>query len=74
MDNFKYKVVKLAGVDPEVIQDNIERECRQLNKKLEKVAWEQDKCLKKKIPTDHINFLDYAFDQVKLIEFFHFLD
>lgn len=67
VDNFKYKVVKLTGINPVEVLRKIDRECTKLYKKLERVASNQKKLFKKNKPTDELDFADYVFDQVNII-------
>jgi len=64
VDNFKYKVIKLSGVNPKEILYEIEQDCRPEFKHLEKIAAKQKKLLKKDQPTDSLDFADYVFDKV----------
>ena len=66
MDNFKYKVVKLTGINPVEVLQKIDRECAKLNIKLVRLASNQKKLFKKNKPTDELDFADYVFDQVKI--------
>lgn len=68
VDNFKYKVVKLTGINPVEVLRKIDRECTKLYKKLERVASNQKKLFKKNKPTDELDFADYVFDQNGLID------
>jgi hypothetical protein len=65
VDNFKHKVTKLVGFNPEELLQNIDRECDKLYKDLEKVATDQKRCLKKNLPTNQLNFSDFVFDKVE---------
>jgi hypothetical protein len=66
LDNFKYKVIKLTGINPVEVIKKIEREKSKLYEKLEKIASKHKKLRKKNKPIDHLDLADYVFDQVKI--------
>jgi MFS superfamily sulfate permease-like transporter len=66
VDNFKYQVMKLSEINPEERSQKIERLCKNQYKKLENLALEQKKCMKKNLPTRNLNVGDYVLDQVNI--------
>jgi SulP family sulfate permease len=67
VDNFKYKVMKLAGVKPSEILSEIERDCKAEFKHIEKMAAKQKKLLKNGLSTRNLDFAGYIFDKVSYI-------
>ena len=49
VDNFKYKVIKLTGINPELVLRKIDADCDKLFKKLEKDVLKQKKMNKTNI-------------------------
>ena len=64
VDNFKYKVQKLAGVVPSEVLADIENECKVQYKPLEKMAAKQKKLSEAGLSTLHLNLVGYFLDQV----------
>ncbi len=74
VDNFKYKVMKLAGVKPSEILSDIERDCKAEFKHVEKMAAKQMKLLKDGRSTEHLNINGYSTDKVTfrlLLEYYY---
>ena len=67
VDNFKYKVIKLSGINPELVLRKIDKECHKLYKKLENDASYQKKLFKKDKPFDLPNSADYVLEKVNQI-------
>ena len=65
VDNFKYQVMKLSGINPEERSKKIYRECTKKHKELDKVASRQKKCLIGKKTVNNLSLDDYVLDQVK---------
>ena len=65
VDNFKYQVMKLSGINPEERSKKIYRECTKKHKELDKVASRQNKCLIEKKTVNNLSLDDYVLDQVK---------
>lgn len=68
VDNFKYKVIKLSGIDPQKITKKIDKECEEQYSKVTKLLSRQKALVKKNKSTDHLDFHDYVFDQNGLID------
>ena len=66
VDNFKYQVMKLSGINPEERAQKIVRLCNKQYKQLDKLAQEQKKFTKKNLPTRNLNVGDYVLDKVNI--------
>ena len=66
-DNFKFQVMTLSGINPEAFSQKIERLCKKQYKQLEKLAKEQNKCIKEDLPNVVGGYVsDYVLDRVNI--------
>ena len=62
VDNFKYKVIKLTGINPELVLQKIDADCDKLFKKLEKDVLKQ-----KKMNKTNSFIGEKMFDRIKIL-------
>jgi len=68
VDNFKYKVIKLSGINPREILSKIEKECQFQYNHINKLASKQKSLVRKNKPTDHLDIMDLVFDHNGMID------
>jgi len=68
VDNFKYKVQKLVDIKPREIMAQIDKECDNEYKKIEKLASKQKRLIKKQQDASHLDIEGLILDQYGLVD------